>query len=415
VETTIATEPVQPETPVNVELVAMANAEPLRIELPAPTQPALVDVVKAEPEKIEVPAATSAAVKDVAVEAEQTEELAEEVEFAEEVENAVKTAAPDSGTVKFRFTEKSLPSYLSNPDSIEDLVPWLSFNGVGVGELPAAFAHLGFEGSEATAMNVLQMKDAWAEEFRAWNKRDLHGKRYVYMWADGLEIGGGSDGMLVIMGAGERGERELIAVGTGQRENPDSWIALLGELKNRGLTRPPKLFIGDAKLGLWKPLSTLSPTTRQQRCWTHKSADVLRDLPATLHPYATAKLDEISGAPRREAAVKPLELFAQICGAESPAAAQCLLADKDNLLTFHDFPAEHWTHLRNTNAIDGIFNTLELKAYSAEGAFAREQAIIMAFKLAMSAQRHWRKLGASPLLSDVLRGATFIDGVKAAA
>jgi len=259
------------------------------------------------------------------------------------------------------------------------------------------------------------MKDAWAEEFRAWNKRDLHGKRYVYMWADGLEIGGGADGVLIIMGAGEKGERELIAVGAGQRENPDSWIALLGELKNRGLTRPPKLFIGDAKLGLWKPLSTLSPTTRQQHCWTHKSADVLRDLPDTLHPYATAKLDEISTAARREAATKPLELFAQICGAESPAAAQGLLADKDNLLTFHDFPAEHWTHLRNTNAIDGIFNTLNLKAYSAEGAYARDQAIIMAFKLAMSAQRHWRKLGASPLLSDVLRGVAFIDGVKAAA
>jgi transposase-like protein len=374
-----------------------------------------VEVVKAEPEKIELPAASSAAVKDVAVEVEQAEKLAEEVEVAEEVENAVKTAAPNSSTVKFRFTEKSLPSYLSNPESIEDLVPWLSFNGVGVGELPAAFAHLGFEGSDATAMNVLQMKDAWAEEYRAWGKRDLHGKRYVYMWADGLEIGGGPDGVLVIIGAGEKGERELIAVGAGQRENPDSWIALLADLKNRGLTRPPKLFIGDAKLGLWKPLSTLSPTTRQQRCWRYKSADVLRDLPVTLHPYATAKLDEISMAARREVATKPLELFSQICGAESPAAAQCLLADKDNLLTFHDFPAEHWTHLRNTNVIDGIFNTLNLKGYSVEGAFAREQAIIMAFKLAQLAQKQWRKLGASPLLSDLLRGATFIDGVKAAA
>ncbi len=398
---------------ISVPAVAVVEPQLVAIEASAEPEPVAVDL---KPITIEPPAPSSAAEKNVAVEAEvKVDEVVQETEEAEEEKETMKPEAAKSGTIKFNFTEKTLPSYLSNPDSIEDLVPWLSFKCVGTGDLPAALAHLGFDGSEATAMNVLKMKDVWAEEYRAWNKRDLRGKRYVYMWADGLDIGGGADGVLVIMGAGEKGERELIAVGAGQRENPDSWIALLADMKSRGLTRPPKLFIGDAKLGLWKPLTTLSPTTRKQSSWAHKSADVLKSLPKTLHPYATAKLEEITMAARRDQAIKPLELFAQICSAESPEAAQCLLADKDTLLTFHDFPAEHRTHLRNTSAIGGIFDTLDLKNYSAEGPIAREQAIMMAFKLAQSAQKHWRKLSASPLLTDVLRGVAFIDGVKAAA
>jgi putative transposase len=394
--------------------VVANNPEPVTIKESAAPSPTAVVAVNPKAVTIESPAPSIAAEKKIAAEV-VAEEVAQETEEAEEVKETMKLEPAKSGTVKFNFTEKTLPSYLSNPDSIEDLVPWLSFKGVGTGDLPAALAHLGFDGSEATAMNVLQMKEVWAEEYRAWNRRDLRGKRYVYLWADGINIGSGPDGVLVIMGAGEKGERELVAVGAGQRENPDSWIALLADMKSRGLTRPPKLFIGDAKLGLWKPLTTLSPTTRQQRCWAHKSADVLKSLPKTLHPYAMAKLEEITMAARREQAIKPLDMFAQICQAESPEAAQCLLADKDMLLTFHDFPAEHWTHLRNTSAIGGIFDSLDLKNYSAEETFAREQAIMMAFKLAQSAQKHWRKLSGSPLLTDVLRGVAFIDGVKAAA
>jgi putative transposase len=183
-------------------------------------------------------------------------------------------------------------------------------------------------------------------------------------------------------------------------------------LKNRGLIRPPKIFVGDAKLGLWKPLRAMSVAIRQQHCWTHKTAELRAGFPPNMQARIEAKMQEIFMAPRRDEAIGPFDLFVRNSPKEAGA---CLAADKETLLTFHDFPVEHWPYLRNTNSITSIFDTIDLSAYSADGAIGIEQGIILAFKLAQSAQKHWRKLSASPLLADVLKGTAFIDGVKAAA
>jgi len=279
--------------------------------------------------------------------------------------------------------------------------------------------HLGFDGSGLSAASVVRVKELWSDEYRNWSKRDLSGKRYVYIWADGLYFGCRlSDErpcVLVIMGATEDGRKELIAIHDGMRESEQSWTEVLLGCKSRGLVDAPMLAVGDGALGFWAALSKVFPSTRQQRCWVHKTANILNKLPKSQQVQAKRMLHEIWLSATREDAFKAFDLFVQTYQAKYPKAVECLLKDREQLLAFYDFPAEHWSHLRTTNPIESTFATVELRTYRTKGPGSRAAGLAMVFKLAQQAERRWRRLNGSALLSDVITGVQFVDGVKKAA
>jgi putative transposase len=217
------------------------------------------------------------------------------------------------------------------------------------------------------------------------------------------------------MGATEDGTKELIAIHDGERESTQSWMEVLLDLKSRGLIDPPKLAVGDGALGFWSALAKIFPGTRAQRCWVHKTANILNKLPRGQQLDAKDKLHEIWMAATREQAFKAFDLFIQTYQAKYPKAVECLLKDKDELLAFYDFPAEHWSHLRTTNPIESTFATVELRKYRTKGPGSRQAGLAMVFKLAEQAQKHWRRLNGSVLLSEVIAGVQFVDGVRKAA
>jgi putative transposase len=325
----------------------------------------------------------------------------------------------DENGIRFRFTSQILPPYLRKTKVIEELVPWLYLKGISSNDMSEALGHLGFDGSGLSASSVVRMKELWVDQWKNWSRRDLSGKRYVYLWADGVYFGVRlSDErpcVLVVMGALEDGTKELIALHDGERESSQSWLEVLTELKHRGLSEAPKLAIGDGALGFWCALAKAYPATRQQRCWVHKTANVLNKLPKAQQIDAKAKLHEIWLAATREQAYRAFELFVQSYQAKYPKAVECLLKDKEQLLAFYDFPAEHWSHLRTSNPIESTFATVQLRTYKTKGPGSREAGLAMAFKLADQAQRHWRKLNSSSLLKEVVAGVEFVDGVRKAA
>jgi transposase-like protein len=325
----------------------------------------------------------------------------------------------DENGVRFRFTSKILPPYLRKTKVIQELVPWLYLKGISTNDMGDALVHLGFDGSGLSAASVVRMKELWSDEYCNWSKRDLSGKRYVYIWADGLYFGCRlSDErpcVLVIMGATEDGRKELIAVHDGMRESEQSWTEVLLGCKSRGLVDAPMLAVGDGALGFWAALSKVFPSTKQQRCWVHKTANVLNKLPKSQQVQAKRMLHEIWLSATREDAFKAFDLFVQTYQAKYPKAVECLLKDREQLLAFYDFPAEHWSHLRTTNPIESTFATVELRTYRTKGPGSREAGLAMVFKLAQQAERRWRRLNGSALLSDVITGVQFVDGVKKAA
>lgn len=325
----------------------------------------------------------------------------------------------DENGVRFRFTSKILPPYLRKTKVIEELVPWLYLKGISTNDMSDALIHLGFDGSGLSAASVVRMKELWGDEYCHWNKRDLTGKRYVYIWADGLYFGCRlSDDrpcVLVIMGATEDGRKELIAICDGMRESEQSWTEILLDCKGRGLAEAPMLAVGDGALGFWAALSKVFPSTRHQRCWVHKTANILNKLPKSQQVQAKKMLHEIWLSATREEAFKAFDLFVRSYQAKYPKAVECLLKDREQLLAFYDFPAEHWSHLRTTNPIESTFATVELRTYRTKGPGSREAGLAMVFKLAQQAQRRWRRLNGSALLSDVITGIQFVDGVKKAA
>ncbi len=325
----------------------------------------------------------------------------------------------DENGVRFRFTSKILPPYLRKTKAIEDLVPWLYLKGISTGEMGDALVHLGFDGGGLSPTSVVRMLQAWQGEYSDWSKRDLSGKRYVYLWADGIYFGCRlSDDrpcVLVLMGATQDGKKELIAMTDGQRESETSWTALLLDLKNRGLTEPPKLATGDGSLGFWCALAKVFPQTKHQRCWVHKTMNVLDKLPRNQQPAAKAMLHDIWMSATREDAVKAFDRFAATYGAKWPRAAACLEKDRAELLAFYDFPAEHWQHLRTSNPIESTFATVRLRTYRTKGPGSREAGLAMAFKLALKAESRWRKLNGSAKLQDLIDGVVFVDGERIAA
>ena len=275
---------------------------------------------------------------------------------------------------------------------------------------------LGSDCPGLSATTVTRLVGQWQEDHRDWSKRDLSGKHYVYIWADGIHFNirleEDRQCILVLMGATVDGTKELIAVQDGFRESEQSWSSLLLELKQRGLTLDPKLAIADGALGFWAAARKLWPTTREQRCWVHKTANVLDKLPKRLQPQAKDKLHQIWMAPGRMAAHEAFDLFVNTYETKYPQAVACLTKDRDVPLTFYDFPAEHWGHIRTTNPIESTFATVRLRHKKTKGNGSRRACLAMVFKLCLSAEKRWRRLNGHAFIQDVIVGVTFVDGMK---
>jgi transposase-like protein len=315
------------------------------------------------------------------------------------------------------FSSKILPPYLRKTKSLEELIPWLYLKGISTGDFSEALAALvGPSAAGLSASTIVRLKSVWEEEFQQWNKRSLEGKKYVYVWADGVHFNIRLEEdrlcILVLMGATQDGRKELIAVADGYRESEQSWKSLLLDVKARGLVVDPKLATGDGALGFWKALPQVYPSTREQRCWVHKTANVLDKLPKRLQPEAKDKIHQIWMAPTKVDADKAFDLFVATYEAKYPKATECLSKDRDVLLTFYDFPAEHWIHLRTTNPIESTFATVRLRHRRTKGNGSRLACLTMVFKLMQSAEKRWRLLNGAKLLPDVIQGVTFIDGIK---
>jgi transposase-like protein len=320
---------------------------------------------------------------------------------------------------RFHFTSEILPPYLRKTRAIEELVPWLYLKGISTGDFPEALACLGHDGSGLSATTVVRMKEIWQGEYENFSRRPLIGKRYVYVWADGIyfnvRLTDDRPCVLVLMGALEDGTKELIAMIDGQRESEQSWLELLVDARGRGLVDAPMLATGDGALGFWKAIRQVYPSTTHQRCWVHKTANVLNKLPRGQQVSAKSMLHEIWMAATKEEALKAMGKFTTTHQAKYPKAVECLLKDKEELLAFYDFPAEHWQHLRTSNPIESTFATVRLRTSKTKGAGSRTACLAMAFKLVESAQNHWRKLNGSTLLPQVIAGVIFKDGTKLAA
>lgn len=316
-----------------------------------------------------------------------------------------------------RFRSSILPPYLRKTKAIEELIPWLYLKGISTGGFAEALqALVGPRAAGLSATTITRLMAVWQDEYQAWNRRSLEDKHYVYVWADGIHFNirleEDRQCILVVMGATAEGKKELIGVADGHRESEQSWYELLLDCKQRGMVIDPKLATADGALGFWAALRKVYPTVREQRCWVHKSANVLDKMAKTVQTGAKAKLHEIWMAPTREDAFKAFDHFVATYEAKYPGAVECLKKDRDVLLTFYDFPAEHWIHLRTTNPIESTFATVRLRHRRTKGNGSRAACLAMVFKLSESAAQHWRLLNGATLLTDVIAGVKFVNGEK---
>ena len=326
----------------------------------------------------------------------------------------------DADGTRMRFTSTILPPYLRRTKAIDELVPWLYLKGVSTGDFPEALQALLGPGADGlSATNICRLKRVWEDEWKDWSHRDLADKQYVYVWADGIyfnirlaDEANKKQCILVLMGATAAGKKELIGMTDGYRESEQSWLELLRGLQARGLAVDPKVAVADGALGFWAAARKVWPTTREQRCWVHKTANVLNKLPKSVQEKAKAMLHEIWQAETKADAEKAFDLFVATFKAKYPKAVGCLTKDRDVLLTFYDFPAEHWIHLRTTNPIESTFATVRLRHRRTKGSGSRTACLTMVFKLARAAEKRWRRLNGSALLPDVIRGVRFVDGIK---
>jgi putative transposase len=280
----------------------------------------------------------------------------------------------------------------------------------------ALAALLGKDAPNLSPPVIARLRNEWEAEYERWQRRDLSARRYVYVWADGVYLQARmepqADCMLVLIGATPEGKKELLGFQVGVRESAQSWRELLVDLKARGLTIAPELATGDGALGFWKALEEVSPTTRHQRCTVHKTANVLDKLPKSVQPAAKTDLRQIWAAPDRATAETAIATFAEKYGAKYDNAVICLTKDRDKLLTFYDFPAEHWDHLRTSNPIESVFATVRHRTVRTKGALSQATARMMVFKLVMTAAKTWRRLKGENQLPKVIQGITFTNGVE---
>jgi transposase-like protein len=315
-----------------------------------------------------------------------------------------------------RFTSKILPPFMRRIPSVDALIPVLYLKGISTGDFSEALeAILGPNAAGLSATNIVRLKEGWQKDYETWAGRDLVGKRYVYWWADGIHFNVRLEPdrpcVLVIMGALENGAKELIAVYDGHRESKDSWLEVLRDLKAHGLTQAPKLAVGDGALGFWRALEEEFPKTREQRCWVHKTANVLNKLPKRVQPHAKKLLHEMYLAGTREDAFKACKRFVEEHAAKWPGAVECLMKDQEALFSFYDFPAEHWAHIRTTNPIESAFATVRHRTRQTKGCGSRTATLTMVFKLATEAEKNWRRLNGYQLISHVIQGIVFEDGM----
>ena len=381
----------------------------------------LADAVEAEVE------AFIAAHADLAVEAGRRRVVRHDYQPEREVQTGIGAVAvrrprvrdrqPDAGRGRIRFTSSILPPYLRRAKSVEELLPWPYLKGISTGDFGEALAALlGPDAPGLSATTVIRLKTAWAEEEERWLRRDLSAKRYVYLWADGVYFSPRFEHdqqcLLVIIGADEIGNKDIVGLNDGYRESEQSWYDLLLDLKRRGLTASPELATGDGALGFWKALREVYGTTREQRCWVHKTANVLNKLPKSVQPRAKQHLQDIWMAETRAVAEKAFDFFLGAYGPKYDKAVACLAKDRDVLLAFYDFPAEHWKHIRTTNLIESTFATVRLRTTKTKGCLSRMTALTMVFKLCQSASKKWRRLDGSHQIADIIQGVKFKDGEK---
>lgn len=323
---------------------------------------------------------------------------------------------PESQDGRIRFASSIIPPYLRRSKSIETLLPWLYLKGVSTGDFTDALAALlGKDAPGLSATTISRLKMIWKDEYKQWLQRDLSDKHYVYFWADGIYCNVRMDDkqcLLVIIGATEDGHKELVALEGGFRESEQSWLELLVDLKRRGLKAAPELAVGDGALGFWKALSKVYDTTRWQRCWVHKTANVLNKLPKSIQAKAKEKLHQIWMASDKDEAEKNFDAFIQTYSAKYPKAAECLAKDREILLTFYDFPAEHWRHIRTTNPIESTFATVRLRTAKVRSCFSSLTVLTMAFQLCRCAQKRWIRLHHPERLGEVIRGVKFVNGIE---
>ena len=314
-----------------------------------------------------------------------------------------------------KFNSALLPPYLRKTRSVEEVLPWLYLKGISTGDFHEALeALLGSDSKGLSASTISRLKSVWEQEQAAWSRRSLASKRYVYIWADGVYFNIRSDDtkqcILVIIGVTELGKKEFIAIEDGYRESEQSWSELLLRIKAQGLSQSPKLAVGDGALGFWKAMNKVFPKTKHQRCWVHKTANVLNKLPKMVQPKVKQALHEIWMAPTRKDAYEAFDIALTTYSAKYPRAMECLEKDKVEMLAFYDFPAPHWQHIRTSNPIESTFATVRLRTKKTRGCVARHTILAMVWKLGQSAQKKWRKLRGFKLLGDVIRGVQFKDG-----
>jgi len=315
-----------------------------------------------------------------------------------------------------KFTSRILPPFMRRVPSIDALIPCLYLKGISTGDFGEALeAILGPQATGLSATNIVRLKEGWKQDYEAWNKRDLSGKQYVYIWVDGIHFNVRLDDerscVLVIIGATKDGTKELLAVQDGYRESKLAWQEILRDLKARGLSKLPVLAVGDGALGFWAAAEEEFPTTRRQRCWVHKMANILDKMPRSVQSHAKTRIQDMYMADTQANAVKAYDEFLALYGAKYPRACECLSKDKEDLFTFYDFPAEHWIHIRTTNPIESTFATVRLRTKRTKGCGSRMATLTMVFKLVEQAEKHWRRMNGHALILKIIEGAKFKDGL----
>jgi putative transposase len=321
------------------------------------------------------------------------------------------------GSERIRFSSAILPPYARRSKSLEVLIPILYLKGVSTGDFEEALlALLGKDAGGLSASTIGRLKDAWSDEHARWSKRDLSAKRYVYFWADGIHVQARLEDdaqcLLVIIGATPEGKKELVGLIDGVRESTQSWRELLLDLKRRGLAVGPELSVADGALGFWQAVEEVWPKSRGQRCWVHKTANVLNKLPKSLQSKAKRSLQEIWMAETKKDALVAFDAFVETWSPKYEKAVECLTKDRDALLAFYDFPAEHWKHLRTSNPIESSFATVRHRTVRSKGCLSNKTALAMIYKLAEAAEKNWRRLDGHNQLPKIILGVKFTDGIE---
>jgi putative transposase len=321
------------------------------------------------------------------------------------------------GCERIRFSSAILPPYARRSKSLEVLIPILYLKGISSGDFEdALIALLGRDAGGLSASTIGRLKEAWSEEHARWSKRDLSAKRYIYFWVDGIHVQARLEDtaqcLLIIIGATPEGRKELVGLTDGVRESAQSWRELLLDLKRRGLSIGPELAVADGALGFWQALEEVWPNTRGQRCWVHKTANVLNKLPKSQQPKAKRALQEIWMAETKKDALAAFHAFVETWGVKYDKVVECLIKDRDALLAFYDFPAEHWKHLRTTNVIESSFATVRHRTVRSKGCLSNKTALAMIFKLAEAAEKSWRRLNGHNQLPKIILGIKFTDGIE---